>query len=86
MPSSNQPESEVHKCSGWRSQTSALAAIAAGATPTGFLPVLRLDGHDLIEHLSILRLLAKRVGYYGKDDRADYLADALADAVSSGFR
>lgn len=58
----------------------------AGEAPTGFLPVLRLDGQDLIEHLSILRLLAKRAGCYGRDDRADYLADALADAVSTGFR
>lgn len=69
--------------------TSAAAAVAfagAGESPTGYLPVLRLDGHNLIEHVSICRLLAKRVGTYGKDDRTDYLADALAEAASTGFR
>lgn len=55
-------------------------------TPTGQLPVLHLDGQPLVEHLAIARLLAKRAGWYGRDDRRDYLADSLADAVSTGFR
>lgn len=57
-----------------------------GETPTGQLPVLHLDGQPHVEHLAIARLLAKRAGWHGRDERIDYLADSLADAVSTGFR
>jgi hypothetical protein len=48
--------------------------------------VLHLAGQPLVEHLTIARLLAKQVGWYGQDEQRDYLADSLADAVSTGFR
>lgn len=41
-----------------------------------------MDGKNLIEHLAILRLLARRSGTYGKDAMRDYEADSLADAAS----
>jgi hypothetical protein len=53
-----------------------------GDCPTGHLPVVLLDGQWLCEHLAILRLLAKRIGQYGKEDIRDYLCDSLADAAA----
>lgn len=75
---------DVADLSTWSSHKQ--AAMDSGQTPTGHLPVLHLDGQPLVEHLSIARLLAKRVGWYGQDEMKDYLADSLADAVSTGFR
>eukprot|EP00775_Hariotina_reticulata_P001171 gene1171-1509_t len=57
-------------------------AIQSGDCPTGHLPVVLLDGQWRCEHLAILRLLAKRLGLYGKDDIRDYHCDSLADAAA----
>jgi glutathione S-transferase len=57
------------------------AAIKAGETPTGHLPVVKLGGCNLIERFSIMRMLSRKTGIYGSDIDRDYLVDMVADTT-----
>ncbi|EGR46921.1 uncharacterized protein TRIREDRAFT_49946 [Trichoderma reesei QM6a] len=51
-----------------------------GVSITGTLPVLKIDGKRLYQHLAILRYLARRSGAYdGETNYEKYLVDAVAD-------
>eukprot|EP00879_Flechtneria_rotunda_P001899 GHRR01002071.1.p1 GENE.GHRR01002071.1~~GHRR01002071.1.p1 ORF type:complete len:221 (+),score=58.70 GHRR01002071.1:94-756(+) len=46
---------------------------------SGHLPMLRINGENLIESFAIMRMLSKQKGLYGVDAKCDYLVDAAAD-------
>ncbi|CAD5120282.1 DgyrCDS8858 [Dimorphilus gyrociliatus] len=51
-------------------------------TPFGDLPVLEVDGVTICQHRAIGRLLAKRLGYYGKGDIEQAKIDMIVDCIS----
>ncbi|CAD5120281.1 DgyrCDS8857 [Dimorphilus gyrociliatus] len=58
-------------------------------TPFGKLPVLEIDGLKICQSKAIGRLLAKRYGYYGRNDleqaRIDMVVDCIADVMDRGL-
>ncbi|KAE9553765.1 hypothetical protein FO519_003033 [Halicephalobus sp. NKZ332] len=47
--------------------------------PTGKVPLLEVDGHQIPESFAIYRFLANRFGFAGKDDYEKALVDSTAD-------
>eukprot|EP00475_Leptophrys_vorax_P019454 TRINITY_DN2659_c0_g1_i3.p1 TRINITY_DN2659_c0_g1~~TRINITY_DN2659_c0_g1_i3.p1 ORF type:complete len:537 (-),score=156.96 TRINITY_DN2659_c0_g1_i3:39-1649(-) len=59
--------------------------ISSGLNPAGLVPVVKVGGLVLTEHIAIVRYFSGKLGFYGKDDWADYCADAVADEYQ-GYR
>lgn len=60
-------------------------AMKSGESITGHLPIVKLGGKSYIESVSILRMLARKLGQYGVDLETDYQQDMAAD-MTTEFR
>lgn len=52
----------------------------------GQLPIVEIDGHRLIQSLSIERYLGRKLGYIASDSYQEYLIDSTVGCIDDYFR